>query len=125
MKIDLNGGTMTVTGNGHRHEMHTRREAWGTELVRHGEKAATLLWSQFDYITEDTDQPRLVKYRNAWIDVFDMPMIPSVTPHGGALDVLAKLGWDIYAADSYWSATVVRFLDGDDEGFVKVATVTW
>jgi hypothetical protein len=115
---------MKVCTNGHRYELHTLSEAADVEFAKRGQKALDRLHSDFDYI-EDSEEPRLVWYRRSWVDTSDMSIIPRVRPEGGALDVLATQGWHVFAAESFWSATLCRFLDGDDWGFVRMGTATW
>lgn len=128
-KIHTVHGDVTVCASPHRYELHTHDEAAFSEQQRHGNRALNRFVSTFDYITSvsdwSADQPRLVRYRGQWHDVLDMPMIPAVTPEGGALAALAASNWHTYSADSMWSATLCRFLDGDDEGFVRMGTATW
>jgi hypothetical protein len=123
----LGNETATVTVSPHRYELHTLPEALLVERKRHGWKAMDRLIGTFSYIVGDMEHDaRLTQYRGAWMDVFDMEYLSAERfPTGGILNLLARDGWTGWASDSAWSGTVVRYLDGDDEGFVRIATVVW
>lgn len=66
----------------------------------------------FDWITGDEfHDPRLVKIRGSWYDTGDMM---------ATREDWRDAGWDAEHPDTFYSAIVVKFLDGDDEGFVRV-----
>lgn len=56
-------------------------------------------------------EPRLAKVHNAWYDVHDMVR---------ARPEWASEGWHAEHCDTFFSALVFAFLDGDDDGFVRV-----
>ena len=59
----------------------------------------------FDYIDgADAWTPRLVRYRGEWYDSSDMMLSPSN---------LARFGFDIHVADTFFSGVVVRSFDRD------------
>jgi hypothetical protein len=66
----------------------------------------------FDYITgEDRYSPRLFRYRGAWYDTGEFFPIPDHPDWRG-------LRWDGYQSDSYFSATLVRYVDGGERVIV-------
>ena len=68
--------------------------------------------SDFDYVAHDEyADPRFVYARGSWLDTSDMMM---------AREEWRTAGWDAEDVDTFFSATVIKFLDGDDEGFVRV-----
>lgn len=67
----------------------------------------------FEYVGDDTESPRFVQYKGDWYDVFEFQFAP-----GTADEVLTY--WDGFWPDTYFSGVLVKFLDGDDEGFVRM-----
>lgn len=59
---------------------------------------------EFDYVLPDDGSCRFVKYKGEWMDCFDMMRV---------LFVPNFKGWHGYASDSYFSGTLVRFVDDD------------
>lgn len=91
---------MTFNMLDERAELHTWREL--PEGLRR----------DFDYIIEEErDTPRLVHTVRGWLDTHDMI---ATRPQW------QDKGWDGEHVNVFFGAIVVKFLDGDDEGFVKV-----
>lgn len=69
--------------------------------------------SDFDWIDgiEEYHEPRLVKIRDTWYDACDMVF---------ARPEWQAEGWDAEHVDTFYSAIVVKWLEGDDEGFLRV-----
>lgn len=62
----------------------------------------------FDYVREEGSySPRFVKYKGVWMDCFDMQSI------GRELGFSQFTGWHGIASDSFFSGTLVRFIDDD------------
>ena len=62
---------------------------------------------EFDYLTADDDHtPRFVKVHDDWMDMIDV--MPAEEP------------WHAYIGDTFFSRYVIRYLNGDDDGFVTV-----
>ena len=58
----------------------------------------------FDYVLPDDGSCRFVKYKGEWMDCFDMMRVEHFANFKG---------WHGYASDSYFSGTLVRFVDDD------------
>lgn len=64
----------------------------------------------FEYI-EDPHQPRLVRYKGEWYDVWDSQRCPGAEAPEATRHAFA--GWDGYISDSYFSGVLFRFADED------------
>lgn len=95
----------TVSTNGHRRELLSLHEL--PDVAR----------MEFDYApADDGCSPRFFHYRGAWYDVHEFDRCDPAGP----INLLSAnaLEWHGVQTDTMFSATVVRFLDGDDDGFV-------
>ena len=106
--------TLTIRTNRHRYELVSYAEAYGTLGFKP---------SYFGYIMdEDRYSERLFRYRGEWYDVDEFSPAPATV--GADNQMIQHLpGWDAFQSDSYFSGIAVKFLTGDDDGFVQVATV--
>lgn len=64
----------------------------------------------FDYI-ECAHQPRLVRYKGEWYDVWDSMRCPGAEAPQASHH--AFVGWDGYISDSFFSGVLFRFADED------------
>lgn len=62
---------------------------------------------EFDYVLPDDSSCRFVKYKGVWMDCFDMQSISR------ELGFSQFTGWHGIASDSFFSGTLVRFVDDD------------
>ena len=71
---------------------------------------------EFDYIEHyvDDNEPRFFYAWGAWWDANEFTLAPSN---------LRAAGWDGYMADTFFSGLAITFLEGDDDGFVRVGRV--
>ena len=80
--------------------------------------------SDFDYVREEEDQhgARFVRYKRAWYDVNEFVRIvkPGALNTGFAhIDFSGKLeGWEGIQGDTYFSATLVRYVDDGERVIV-------
>ena len=117
---------VTITSNGHRYELLTWREAIEQERRLRGAKAERRFISDFDYIKPDeVHDPRLFRYRGTWFDASEFIAIDPRREF--QLNPLLVAGWHGVQSDSFWSATVIRYLDEDHGhyGWIQVGTATW
>ena len=63
--------------------------------------------AEFDYVLPDDGSCRFVKYKGEWHDCFDMQSISR------ELGFDQFKGWHGIASDSFFSGTLVRFVDDD------------
>lgn len=104
--------TITIDRVQERVELHTFNEL--PYAIATGEFDWVLSDPSLDPDGTDLDYPRFFNAYGRWWDA--MEMLP-VTGQ------LADAGWDAMTADSFFSGCALRWLDGDDDGFVMVGRI--
>ena len=92
------------------------------ELLTFNELPYAIATGEFDWMLTDVpenqpdyDTPRFFNAYGGWWDALEM--LP-------ATGQLARDGWEAFQADSFFSGIAVTFLEGDDDGFVRIGRIT-
>lgn len=94
---------LRITSNYHRYEPVSWREI---------DDPATQ--AAFEYVGDDIDTPRFVKYRGEWYDINEFLCGAAIRSQDGFES------WDGFVADTFFSGILVKYMDNYDEGFVQM-----